>query len=76
MTKTIYVKVRLTLEGDIITDNDIKARVIRAINQFFSIDNWDFGDTFYFTELSTYIMNQLMPYVNLVLIVPRCFVNT
>lgn len=54
----------------VITDNDIKARIIQAINEFFSIDNWDFGDTFFFTELSTYVMNQLTPYITTFLIVP------
>mgnify|MGYP003326689611 FL=1 len=38
-----------------VTDAVIKTRVIRAINEFFALDNWDFGDTFYFTELAAYI---------------------
>ena len=38
MTKTIYVKVRLTLEGDIITDNDIKD-VVDNVNFDFGYDN-------------------------------------
>ena len=54
----------------VITDNDIKARIIQAINEFFNIDNWDFGDTFYFTELSTYVMNRLAPLLTTFLIVP------
>lgn len=55
----------------VITDNDIKARIIQAINEFFSIDSWDFGDTFYFSEMSTYVMNQLTPYITTFLIVPE-----
>lgn len=55
----------------VITDNDIKSRIIQAINEFFNIDNWDFGDTFYFTEMSTYVMNQLTPYITTFLIVPE-----
>lgn len=55
----------------VITDNDVKTRIIQAINEFFSIDNWDFGDTFYFTELSTYVMNKLTPYITTFLIVPE-----
>lgn len=54
----------------VITDNEVKAKIIAAINQYFSIDNWDFGDTFYFTEMSTYVMNQLVPYITTFLIVP------
>ena len=57
--------------NQVISDNDIKSRVITAINQFFSLDNWDFGDTFYFAELSTYIMTQLTPYIASVVIVPK-----
>jgi hypothetical protein len=54
----------------VITDNDIKTRIIRAINEFFSLDNWDFGDTFYFTELSAYVMNKVSPYITTFVIVP------
>lgn len=57
--------------GQVLSDNDIKARVITAINQFFTLDNWDFGDVFYFSELSTYIMTQLAPDISSVVIVPR-----
>jgi hypothetical protein len=57
--------------SQVISDNDIKAKVITAINQFFNLDNWDFGDTFYFTELSTYVMNQAIPYIANFVIVPR-----
>ena len=57
--------------GQVISDNDVKSKVITAINQFFAVDNWDFGDTFYFTELSTYIMTETAPYVASIVIVPR-----
>ena len=54
----------------VITDNDIKSRIITAIDEFFILDNWDFGDTFYFTELSTYVMNKVSPYISTFVIVP------
>lgn len=57
--------------GRIISDNDIKSQVISAINLFFELDNWDFGDTFYFTELATYVMNQTAPNISNFVIVPR-----
>jgi hypothetical protein len=53
------------------SDNDIISRIITSFNQFFSLDNWNFGDTFYFTELSTYIINQLTPDVSSFVIVPK-----
>ena len=40
-----------------VTDAVIKTRVIAAVNEFFALDNWDFGDTFYFTELAAYVHN-------------------
>ena len=54
-----------------ITDAVVKTRVIAAINEFFALDNWDFGDTFYFTELAAYIHNQLAPDLLTVVIVPN-----
>jgi hypothetical protein len=55
----------------VISDNDVKAKVLSAINQFFVLENWDFGDTFYFTELSTYVMNKLAPNITNIVIVPK-----
>jgi hypothetical protein len=51
-------------------DNDIKSRVIVAINEYFALSNWDFGDTFNFGELSAYVIKQLSPDVVNFLIVP------
>ena len=55
----------------VISDNDIKTRVLSAINEFFSLENWDFGDSFYFSELSAYVMNRLTPNIVNFLIVPK-----
>jgi hypothetical protein len=57
--------------GQVISDNDIKTKVVSAIEQFFALDNWDFGDTFYFTELATYVTNSVAPYIANFVIVPR-----
>jgi len=57
--------------NSVVSENDIKSRVITAINQFFTLDNWNFGDIFYFTELSTYVMTQLVPDITNFIIVPR-----
>ena len=52
-----------------LSDNDLKSRIIYYINQFFALDNWDFGQTFNFTELATYVLNQMTPdIVNLVIV--------
>lgn len=57
--------------GQVISDNDIKSQVIVAINDFFVLDNWEFGDTFFFTELSTYVTNKVAPYISNFVIVPK-----
>ena len=57
--------------GIVVSDNDIKARVISAIDQFFNLDNWNFGDTFYFSELASYVIYQLAPDISNFVIVPR-----
>ena len=53
-----------------ITDNEVKSQVINAINAYFNIDNWDFGDSFYFSELAAYLHTTLAPNIASVLIVP------
>jgi hypothetical protein len=55
----------------VINDNELKSDIIEAINKFFDIENWDFGETFYFQELSAYIINELSPKLVSILIVPR-----
>lgn len=54
-----------------ISDNEIKSRVLTAINEFFALENWDFGDSFYFSELAAYVMNRTAPYLVNFIIVPR-----
>ena len=53
-----------------ITDNEIKTQVIAAINNYFDPNNWDFGDTFYFSELAAYLHSTLAPNISSVVIVP------
>lgn len=53
-----------------ISDNDVKSQVVAAINTYFDINNWDFGETFYFSELSAYLHTTLSPNVSSVIIVP------
>jgi hypothetical protein len=49
---------------------DVQSRILNSINIFFALENWNFGDTFYFTELSTYVMNKLSPDLISFVIVP------
>jgi hypothetical protein len=54
-----------------INDNDLKVRIVSAINDFFDVANWDFGDRFYLGELITYITNAVSPDLSNLVIVPR-----
>ena len=68
----LQVKFKIVKNSNmVINDNELKSDIIEAINKFFDIENWDFGETFYFQELSAYIMNQLSPKLVTILIVPR-----
>lgn len=54
-----------------VSDNDLKSRILSAIDSFFSLENWDFGQNFNFSELSTYVMNELTPDITNFVIVPN-----
>ena len=45
--------------------------MISFINVFFSAGNWDFGETFYFTELATFIQQSMAPNISSIVIVPN-----
>ena len=55
----------------LINDNDLKVRIISAINEFFDINNWDFGDRFFVSELMTYIVTSVSPDVSNIVLVPK-----
>ena len=56
--------------GSLISENDLKLRTLTAIDEFFDVNNFDFGETFFFTELIAFIHQQLAPEVQSVVIVP------
>ena len=51
--------------------SEIKSAVLGAMNDYFSIDKWNFGDTFYFSELAAYLHQQLGTIVSSVVLVPQ-----
>jgi hypothetical protein len=53
------------------TDNDVKSKVIETIGKYFEVANWDFGETFYFTELAAYVHQQLSGIISSFVIVPQ-----
>jgi hypothetical protein len=54
----------------VISDNDVRTTVVAAINNYFDVTNWDFGETFYFSELSAYLHQALAPNIASIVIVP------
>jgi len=54
-----------------VSDSNIRARILTAINEFFALENWEFGQSFYFSELSAYVMNKLTPDITNFVIVPK-----
>lgn len=50
--------------------SEIKNAVVTEMNNYFSIDKWNFGDTFYFSELAGYLHRQLGTIVSSVVLVP------
>jgi hypothetical protein len=50
--------------------SEIKSAVLAEMNSYFSIDKWNFGDTFYFSELGAYLHRQLGTIVSSVVLVP------
>ena len=52
------------------SDTEIQARVINLISQYFNIDNWDFGEDFYFTEMAAFIHNNMIGQISQVSIQP------
>ena len=60
----------------VVNDQDIKTQVIEATNEFLALENWEFGDTFYWSELSAYIMQQLAPNLNSIVLVPDSATDT
>jgi len=54
-----------------ISDNEIKTRVIQAVDIYFDIRNWDFGEKFFWSELSAFIHQQLSRIISSVVIVPN-----
>ena len=47
--------------GFSIGDSEIKSKLITALNEYFAVENWEFGETFYFQNLSAYLHTALTP---------------
>jgi hypothetical protein len=52
------------------SDSQIRSSVLAALNSYFTLDKWDFGDTFYMSELTAYLHVQLAGLISSVVLVP------
>ena len=53
------------------SDSEIRSAVLTNMNAYFNINNWNFGDTFYFSELSAYLHNQIGDLISSAVLVPN-----
>ena len=59
---------KIIKQNDLVSDNEVKKRVIQLIDKFFTY--MTVGETFYFTQLSTYIENNIPSLIKTCVIVP------
>jgi len=57
------------------TDNQIKLNIIAVVKSFFDINLWEFGETFYFTEMAAAIHASLPTEIDTVVLVPLNSMN-
>lgn len=58
------------------SDERIKQEIVAVIDTYFDITNWDFGDTFYATELIGLIHQRLAGQISSVVLVPTYSINS
>jgi len=58
-----------------LTDNEVKVNIVGIIQSFFDIDDWDFGSSFFFTELAASVHASLGTEINSIVLVPSYTTN-
>jgi hypothetical protein len=53
------------------SDSEIRSAVLTAMNNYFNINNWNFGDTFFFSELSAYLHAECGELISSAVLVPN-----
>ena len=59
------------LDNSILSDNELKSQIIQAFKDYFNVDNWEYGETFYFTELSSFVHQRLGSNIGSIVILPK-----
>jgi hypothetical protein len=69
--KTLQATIKvIRAQNSVASPSEIKSSVLAAMNDYFSIDKWNFGDTFYFSELAAYLHRYLGSIISSVVLVP------
>jgi len=53
------------------SDSEVRSSVLSAMNNYFNVNNWDFGDTFFFSELSAYLHDECGNLISSAVLVPN-----
>lgn len=53
-----------------VSANQLKTKIVDLVYEFFDINKWEFGETFYFTELSAFLHSRLPVELDSVVLVP------
>lgn len=61
----------IKVPGVSLSDGEIKSQVISTINDYFAVANWDFGESFFYTELAAFIHQRLATIIGSIVIVPQ-----
>lgn len=65
------VTIRVTKsDGTKISDAEIRSRIITSINAYFNFNNWDFGETYYFTDMASWVHKQLGGVISSIVLIP------
>lgn len=52
------------------SNSEVRSAVLAAMNEYFDINNWNFGDTFFFSELSAFLHAECGDLISSVVLVP------
>lgn len=53
------------------SNSEIRSAILRSMNEYFDITTWEFGDTFFFSELSAYLHSEYGELISSVVLVPN-----
>lgn len=58
------------LPNSLLSDGEIRTKVIDTVNDYFDVNRWEFGETFFYTELAAYVHMKLATAIASIVIVP------